>query len=1063
LNLVIFLRKLVPHLRWVSLSRSAFGSGAILLLFTLAGCHQSVEPIVLILHPEQAPLPESWKELPSDYPHTLLLTSDLAYLSEDSVERASAIVFYQISADELTPKQQRVVERYVSRGGNVIMGDVSMRYQRKWPLLEKLMGQEGEAGSPTNQLVKYTTDDLTISFGRGTIRLVPSNEISSQQKFSELLETIVVHPASFTSSNLAAYPEMDRVVQTTLVRDLNEPIEMEVLPNRDILLIERGGAIKYYDHQQDSIRTIATLNVNRTQSNGLNGLAIYPDFRKHPWVFLSYTPAEASYQYISRFYLAADSLILPSEKIVMKVPINPREGNHASNALEFDASGNLYIGFGDYTAQPEGYAPIDERPGQSGRDAQRTAANSNSYLGKILRIHPEEDGSYSIPDGNFFPKDGSVGKPEIYVMGCRNPYRFSVDPQTNVLFFGDVGPDATVTSERGSMGYDEINVARAAGYYGWPYALAQNIAYPDFDFATSQPGPLFNPSAPRNDSPNNTGAVELPPATPAIMWYPRQSTYEFPYLGQGGLNIMAGPVYRSQQYPFSQERLPDYYDGKLIFYDWVRGWINAATLDGNQQIVAVEPLLDSLKFPRPIDVRLGPEGALYVLSYGSHSYARSEDASITRIAYPRGNRTPVAKLTASATTGAAPLSVVFSGEKSYDDDPGDELTYEWIIDSTQYTGVQVEHRFERVGIYPVTLRVQDSQGATDEQTSEIVVGNTAPKISVRTNNNRSFYWEDDTLHYRVEVEDAEDGSLADGTLDEDKVSVRWSYTATPTTAGQSTNVHVIASGKQLVTENGCVACHATDTRSLGPSYAEVAQRYASDADAVDRLAETIIKGGSGQWDMNRQMPAHPFIEKDAAETMVNYILSLTKPQITEKQVGVAGALPFDQHQDTSGKYRLNVSYQDEGGAVQVPIRRSEELTFVPARLSPASADQWSGVVLRNSGQALIRETPAHLTFSQLDLSGITSVSLELSSRVAGQVEVRLDGPEGELIGQASLPAAPTPQTIDMSIGNRSEFHNVCFVFHGQTPDDQPPPPTFFEIESFFFSRESSERETVSTR
>jgi cytochrome c len=1045
------------------LSRSLAGSGVIFLLFALSGCQQSVEPTVLILHPEQASLPEAWKELPSDYPHTLLLTSDLAYLDEDSVERASAIVFYQISADKLTAQQQRVVERYVSRGGNVVMGDVSMRYQRKWPLLEKLMGQEGKADNPTHQLVKHATDGATISFGRGTMRLVPSNEISSQLKFSELLETIVVHPASFTSSNLAAYPEVDRVSQTTLVRDLNEPIEMEVLPNRDILLIERGGAIKYYDHQLDSIRTIATLNVNRTQSNGLNGLAIYPNFRKHPWVFLSYTPAEAPYQYISRFYLAADSLILPSEKIVMKIPINPREGNHASNALEFDASGNLYIGFGDYTAQPEGYAPIDERPGQAGRDAQRTAANSNSYLGKILRIHPEEDGSYSIPDGNLFPKNGAMAKPEIYVMGCRNPYRFSVDPQTNVLFFGDVGPDATLTSERGSMGYDEINVARTAGYYGWPYALAQNIPYPDFNFATSQPGALFNPSAPINDSPNNTGAVELPPATPAIMWYPRQSTYEFPYLGQGGLNIMVGPVYRSQQYPFSHERLPDYYDGKLIFYDWVRGWINAATLDENQQIVAVEPLLDSLKFPRPIDVRLGPEGALYVLSYGSHSYARSEDASVTRISYPQGNRKPVAKLQASATTGATPLSVVLSGEESYDEDLGDELTYEWIIEDTPYTGAQIEHRFERVGIYPITLRVQDSQGATAEQTSEIVVGNTAPAIYIRTANNRSFYWEDDTLHYRVELEDAEDGSLADGTLDEDQVSVRWSYTATPITAGQNANVHMIASGKQLVTENGCVACHATDIRSLGPSYAEVAQRYARDANAVDRLSEIIIQGGSGQWNMNRQMPAHPFIEKDAAETMVNYILSLTKPQTTQQPVGVAGALAFDQHREAGGKYELNVSYQDGGGAVQVPIRRSQQLTFVSARLSPASADQWSGVVLRNSGQALIRETPAHLTFRQLDLSGITSVSMELSSPVAGRVEVRLDGPEGELIGQASLPAAPTPQTIDVSIGNLPGFHDVCFVFHGQTLASQPPPPTFFEIESFFFSRESSERETVSRR
>ncbi|UJH92552.1 PQQ-dependent sugar dehydrogenase [Antarcticibacterium sp. 1MA-6-2] len=60
-----------------------------------------------------------------------------------------------------------------------------------------------------------------------------------------------------------------------------------------------------------------------------------------------------------------------------------------------------------------------------------------------MRIHPEDDGTYTIPPGNLFTEDSPIkGRPEIYVMGNRNPYRISVDKKTNFLYWGEVGPDA---------------------------------------------------------------------------------------------------------------------------------------------------------------------------------------------------------------------------------------------------------------------------------------------------------------------------------------------------------------------------------------------------------------------------------------------------------------------------------------------------------------------------------------------------------------------------------------------------------------------------------------------
>ncbi len=106
-------------------------------------------------------------------------------------------------------------------------------------------------------------------------------------------------------------------------------------------------------------------------------------------------------------------------------------------------------------------------------------------------------------------------------MGARSPFRMAVEPFTGYLYWGDIGPDASIDSAtRGPKGYDEINQTRTAGNYGWPYFAANNIAYNDYNFTTGSSGPAFNPNATRNDSPNNTGLLNLPPAQGAFIWYP---------------------------------------------------------------------------------------------------------------------------------------------------------------------------------------------------------------------------------------------------------------------------------------------------------------------------------------------------------------------------------------------------------------------------------------------------------------------------------------------------------------------------------------------------------------
>ena len=94
-------------------------------------------------------------------------------------------------------------------------------------------------------------------------------------------------------------------------------------------------------------------------------------------------------------------------------------------------------------------------------------------------------------------------------MGNRNPFRISVDAETGWLYWGEVGPDAgSDSAARGPRGYDEFNQARGAGNFGWPYVIADNKAVPRLRLRHAASGPAFNPAAPVNNSPNNTGADE---------------------------------------------------------------------------------------------------------------------------------------------------------------------------------------------------------------------------------------------------------------------------------------------------------------------------------------------------------------------------------------------------------------------------------------------------------------------------------------------------------------------------------------------------------------------------
>ncbi|MDX1430237.1 MAG: PQQ-dependent sugar dehydrogenase, partial [Rhodothermales bacterium] len=268
----------------------------------------------------------------------------------------------------------------------------------------------------------------------------------------------------------------------------------------------------------------------------------------------------------------------------------------------------------------------------------------------------EKEGTYSIPDGNLFSTDVSGARPEIYIMGNRNPFRISIDPKTGDLFWGEVGPDAPRDSTLGPKGYDELNRATRAGNYGWPYAIADNQAYADYDFETGTVKESFDCVEPKNDSPNNAGPTTLPPCRPAWIWYPYDASKEFPLVGSGGRTSMAGPVYRYAE-GHDPRALPPYYDGKLFVYEWMRGWVATVRLN-SPGIPLMETFMPAIEFSRPMDMTVGPDGILYLLEYGNEWNARNPDARLTRIEFltddSRLARAPAPRTSEDRTVDSSP-------------------------------------------------------------------------------------------------------------------------------------------------------------------------------------------------------------------------------------------------------------------------------------------------------------------------------------------------------------------------------------------------------------------------
>ena len=220
-----------------------------------------------------------------------------------------------------------------------------------------------------------------------------------------------------------------------------------------IFIIQQNGIIKVFPNDSNvtaaNAKTFLDISNKISSSSGeegLLGLAFHPNFMNNGYFYIDYTAPNPLHTVIARFKVSstnpdkADSL---SEYQLLTI-VKPFS-NHNGGNLIFGLDGYLYIGPGD---------------GGSGGDPYNNAQNTHVLLGKILRINVNDTTSttrYTIPPTNPFYNDTATGRGEIFTWGMRNPWRFSQDPVTGLIYCGDVGQDL----------WEEVDILQVGKNYGW--------------------------------------------------------------------------------------------------------------------------------------------------------------------------------------------------------------------------------------------------------------------------------------------------------------------------------------------------------------------------------------------------------------------------------------------------------------------------------------------------------------------------------------------------------------------------------------------------------------------
>jgi len=313
---------------------------------------------------------------------------------------------------------------------------------------------------------------------------------------------------SLADTKPSGIPTREMGIQTERIASgLSRPVYVGHAPADEtrLFIIEQysgsTGRIRIYDMTTESLLSTPFLSISglsNSSEQGLLGMTFHPDYYNgKPYIYVNYTNSSGT-TYIRRYTASGSnpsSNTADSSSAYTIKTISQPSWNHNGGWIDFGHDGYLYVGMGD---------------GGGAGDTSNYAQNTNSLLGKILRIDVDGGSPYAIPSDNPYASGG--GAAEIWSIGQRNPWGCSFDRDTGDLWMGDVG----------QYQWEEISFEPAGfaggGNYGW------RCYEGDHAFNTSGCDPA------------------------STMIFP---AYEYSHSG-GRCSITGGFVYRGQDIPWLQ-------------------------------------------------------------------------------------------------------------------------------------------------------------------------------------------------------------------------------------------------------------------------------------------------------------------------------------------------------------------------------------------------------------------------------------------------------------------------------------------------------------------------------
>jgi glucose/arabinose dehydrogenase len=285
---------------------------------------------------------------------------------------------------------------------------------------------------------------------------------------------------TLTPANAATDPRLVHVGLYRAWTGLAEPLAMAHPPGdtHRLFVVERAGRIRVI--RDGVLKATPFLDirakVDTAGEGGLLGLAFRPDYATSGYFYLTFTDANTTL-HVSRFHAKpASDVADPVGAAVLLVP-HPGATNHYGGQVVFGPGGLLFVGTGD---------------GGGGGDPNGNAQNTHSLLGKVLRIDVKNKPAgqtYGIPSDNPYATATDGRRREIWLVGLRNPWRFSFDRVTRHLWIGDVGQsdreevDHLGTTGGANLGWDcREGTLDTASTYGGSYCATTGYTGPVWEY-----------------------------------------------------------------------------------------------------------------------------------------------------------------------------------------------------------------------------------------------------------------------------------------------------------------------------------------------------------------------------------------------------------------------------------------------------------------------------------------------------------------------------------------------------------------------------------------------------